>query len=193
MIRKPWHCGHLPQQVNAVHGTDVNVLKFELFWPNFSRTSCISTGSVCFQIAVLGMSNVALEELCGPEVEEYLDFQISRVGDAHRQGWSWIKFYKQCNFLMSSRPQAFFSICNYNYIKMINIHPWKLLHPHHFGNDLDFSTSIINHLCQDESGGLQRHILGDATRCHWPGEELANIEKARWRSLFKNKLILYLY
>ena len=76
----------MPQQVNALHGTDVNVLKFELFGPNFSRTSCTSTGSVCFQIAVLGMSNVALEELCGPEVEEYLDFQISRVGDAHRQG-----------------------------------------------------------------------------------------------------------
>ena len=127
MIRKPWHCGHLPQQVNAVHGTDVNVLKFELFWPNFSRTSCISTGSVCFQIAVLGMSNVALEELCGPEVEEYLDFQISRVGDAHRQGWSWIKFYKQCNFLMSSRPQAFFSICNYNIYQSDQYSPLKIV------------------------------------------------------------------
>ena len=187
MIRKPWHCGHLPQQVNAVHGTDVNVLKFELFWPNFSRT----TGSVCFQIAVLGMSNVALEELCGPEVEEYLDFQISRVGDAHRQGWSWIKFYSVI-FLCPEDLKLFFRSATIAYIKVINIHPWKLLYPHHFGNDLDFSTSIINHLCQDESGGLQRHILGDATRCHWPGEELANIEKARWRSLFKNKLILYL-
>ena len=39
-----------------------------------------------FQIAVLGMSNVALEELCGPEVEEFLDLQFSTVQDAHRQG-----------------------------------------------------------------------------------------------------------
>ena len=40
---------------------------------------------VGFQISVLGMSNAALEELHGPEVEEFLDSQFSRVGDAHRQ------------------------------------------------------------------------------------------------------------
>ena len=41
---------------------------------------------VGFQISILGMSNnAALEELCGPEVEEFLDSQFSRVGDAHRQ------------------------------------------------------------------------------------------------------------
>ena len=31
------------------------------------------------------MSNAALEELHGPEVEEFLDLQASRVADAHRQ------------------------------------------------------------------------------------------------------------
>ena len=48
-------------------------------------------GYVGFQIAVLGMSNVALEELCGPDVEEFLDLQFSRVVEANRQGQSCIR------------------------------------------------------------------------------------------------------
>ena len=56
-----------------------------LLRPGSSYAHICRSEFVCFQISVLVMSNAALEELHGPEVEEFLDLQASRVADAHRQ------------------------------------------------------------------------------------------------------------
>ena len=80
----------IPQQ--AIHCSCASVLAiYDISWsarPPFCSYCPIPSPIefVGFQISVLGMSNnAALEELCGPEVEEFLDSQFSRVGDAHRQ------------------------------------------------------------------------------------------------------------
>ena len=120
---------------------------------------------VGFQISVLGMSNnAALEELCGPEVEEFLDSQFSRVGDAHRQARRKSRKNRRKQFNIGSN---IFFISTYEEISTISMSwisdqysPLQKMYP---------VTISINQSQQDESGGIQRHVLGDAARCHRPG------------------------
>ena len=91
------------------------------FWLNFPLT----VGVVGFQIAVLGMSNVALEELCGPEVEEFLDQQFSRVVDTHRQGQK--TTFRNCYDSFSKSL-----VCSQGLSATPYIHPckWSLITPY---------------------------------------------------------------